>query len=66
MLDSTAVLNIFEKQTELSIRKTRALCFKRLLELKPDYVYQASAIDEKLLYSITQLGLKVEQNTAEP
>ena len=30
--------NIFEKQVELSIRRVRADCFKRLLAIKPDYL----------------------------
>ena len=39
--DQQPVLSIFAKQVELAIRQTRALCFKHLMEVKPDYLVKA-------------------------
>ena len=37
-VDQANKFNIFVKQVELEIRRTRALCFKQLCELNPDFL----------------------------
>ena len=51
--DEASELNVFEKQVELDIRRSRAACFKRLTVLKPDFVTNLgkpeTALDEGLM-----------------
>ena len=43
--ETEARLNVFQKQIELSLRQIRALCFRKLLELKPRFFEEAAAAD---------------------